>query len=113
MTTRFISVQVEEHDEVPDGCSLRFRAQDEGRPVARVVWESENGVSGLWTVESASSDGSRSVAIAFAVDDSSAGTSLLILGGDYGLRLTAVETGETEAAPYLLVNPTSAVFETP
>jgi hypothetical protein len=100
----FVSVQVEEHDELPEGCSLRFRAQGDGRTILRVEWESDDGVSGTWCVEGASSDGSRIPAMAFAVDDSSAGTSILIVGGDHGLRLTSVETGETVAAPYLLVS---------
>lgn len=102
--THFVSVQVEEHPELPEGCSLRFRAQDNGRAITRVAWESEDGVAGIWSVESASSDGSRGRATAFAVDDSSAGTSILIVGGDHGLRLVSSETGETAAAPYLLVS---------
>lgn len=103
--TRFVSVQVEEHDELPDGCSLRFKAQGDGHVVQRVQWESDDGASGIWKVESADADGRRGDAMAFAVDDSSAGTSILIIGGARGLRLTLLDTGETVAAPYVLVSP--------
>lgn len=109
MTARFIDVNVEEHEELPDGCSLRFRAQANGHPVERVTWESDDGVTGIWRVGAASSDGTTAAAMAFPVDDSSAGTSILIVGGDRGLRLTSTETGETRAEPYLLVSRTAIV----
>ncbi|MDF2698135.1 MAG: hypothetical protein K0S65_6518, partial [Labilithrix sp.] len=107
MTTRFVQVQVEEHDELPEGCSLRFRAHGEGRGVEHVIWESDDGEAGTWRVEGAASDGTRVGAVAFEVDDSSAGTSILVVGSDHGLRLTEIESGTSVAAPYLLVSRTA------
>jgi hypothetical protein len=104
VASSFVDVQVEEHEALPDGCSLRFKAQGAAGPVEHVAWESEDGVGGTWRVEGAASDGSRIVARAFPVDDSSAGTSVLIVGGDHGLRLTSLDTGETVAEAYLLVS---------
>lgn len=103
MQPRFIQIQVEEHEEIPEGCSLRFRAQDAGTPIERIVWESESGRAGVWRVEGRSSTGERTPATAYAVDDSSAGTSILVVGGEHGLRLVAHD-GETLAEPYLLVS---------
>ena len=96
-----VAVQVEEHEALPDGCSLRFKAQDDGAPIARVTWESDDGVAGTWSVEAEALDGSRAPATAYRVDDSSAGTSLLIVGGARGLRLTLGTTRVAE--PYLLL----------
>ncbi|HVH42883.1 MAG TPA: hypothetical protein VM925_11090 [Labilithrix sp.] len=101
---RFIDVLVEEHDDLPEGCSLRFRAQDAGAIVERIMWESDSGTRGVWRVEGRTSGGERTPAVAHAVDDSSAGTSILIVGGEHGLRLTCLETAETVAEPYLLVS---------
>lgn len=97
----FVAVQVEEHEALPEGCSLRFKAQDAGEPIAEVRWESDDGVAGTWTVEAEAIDGTRSPAMAYRVDDSSAGTSLLIVGGAHGLRLTLGSTHVAE--PYLLL----------
>jgi hypothetical protein len=104
----FVSVDVEEHDALPDGCCLRFRAHGEGRTIERVSYESETGTSGTWTVAGRTADGAAAPATAFEVDDSSAGTSLLVVGGEHGLRLTSVVTGETIAEPYLLLSLDSA-----
>lgn len=107
MTTSFITVQVEEHEALPDGCSQRFRATGVGRPVHRVVYESEDGENGTWTVRGATAEGSSTVAMVMPVDDSGAGTSMLVVGGDHGLRLTSTTTGATIAAPYLLLAPSA------
>lgn len=107
MSGGFIDVHVVEHDALPDGCSLRFRAQDAGVAVQEIVWESDDGVGGTWRVEAAFAGDARAPATAFPVDDSSAGTSILIVGGDHGLRLTSRATGETVAEPYLLLSRTA------
>lgn len=104
MGSTFVNVQVEEHAELPDGCCLRFRAQSAARPVAAVAYESEAGTGGSWRVEGRASDGALTPALSFEVDDSSAGTSLLVVGGDHGLRLTSLATGETVVEPYLLLS---------
>jgi hypothetical protein len=98
---------VEEHDELPEGCSMRFRADGEGRPAERVAYESETGVSGAFRVEGRGADGEPLTATAFEVKDSSAGTSLLVVGGARGLRLISLATGETFAEPYLLLAPSA------
>ena len=101
----FIQVEVEEHEEIPDGCSLRFRAAPGAsapRPVTRVTYEAEDGTTGVWIIEAESADGARTTALAIEVDDSGAGTSTLVYGGARGLRLTLGAT--TAAEPYLLLD---------
>lgn len=104
MASFFVDVMIEEHEGLPEGCSQRFRAQGAGAPVSRISWESDDGVRGAWDVFAASEDGAANVAMAYPVDDSSAGTSILIVGGDRGLRLVAREQGVTVLEPYLLVS---------
>jgi hypothetical protein len=101
----FVDVLVEEHDELPDGCSMRFRAAGAGRPIERVSYESESGVGGAFRVEGRGADGAPVPATAYEVKDSSAGTSLLVVGGGRGLRLISLATGETFAEPYLFLAP--------
>jgi hypothetical protein len=103
MGSIFVNVQVEEHEALPDGCSMRFRAQRERGPVRLIAYEAESGASGRWRVEGEAADGSPVGATAYEVDDSSAGTSMLIVGGAHGLRLTLDSTGETAAESYLLL----------
>ena len=105
----FVNVDVVEHEALPDGCCLRFRAQTEGRAIERVTYESESGTGGIWTVAAHDAADRPTAATAFEVDDSSAGTSLLVVGGEHGLRLTSVATGETIAEPYLLLSLQSAL----
>lgn len=105
----FIDVSVEPHEELPDGCSMRFKAHGGERPAARVRYESEDGVGGEWLVEAVQADGSRGPARAAPVDDSSAGSSMLVFGGTHGLRLTSVETGAVVAEAYLLLSAGSIV----
>ncbi len=102
----FVTVLVEEHEALPDGCVQRFRATGEPSVVHRVAWESEDGVAGTWAVRGAVADGSFIPALARPVDDSSAGTSILVVGGDHGLRLTS-ERGDEVAIAYLLLAPSS------
>jgi hypothetical protein len=109
VSARFIDVQVEEHPELPDGCSLRFRENGERRAVALVRYESEAGTAGIWRVEAARADGTRAPAQAVSVDDSSAGTATLIVGGEHGLRLTSLESGDTASEPYLLLAESAVV----
>ena len=101
-----VEVNIEEHEALPQGCCMRFRASGEPRPVRYVTYESEDGREGTWHVEAQHSDGSRAPAMAIEVDDSGAGTSTLIYGGNHGLRLTPTFTTSDEriAEPYLLVS---------
>jgi hypothetical protein len=98
---RFIDVEVEEHDELPDGCELRFHAVGESRPVSRVQYEPLAGPEGAFAVMAAGGGPAQ----ATPVDDSSAGTSVLITGDARGLRLQRAGAGDDApiAEPYLLL----------
>lgn len=102
----FVTVLVEEHDALPDGCVQRFRATGDASIVHHVDWESEDGEAGTWAVRGELADGAPTPALARPVDDSSAGTSILVVGGDHGLRLTS-SGGAVVAVAYLLLAPTA------
>jgi hypothetical protein len=102
-----IFVSVEPHEQLPEGCSMRFKAHGAVRPIARIRYESEDGVGGNWTVEALFSDGKRGPAQTAPVEDSSAGSSNLVFGGDHGLRLTSLETGVEVAEAFLLLSDAS------
>jgi hypothetical protein len=104
----FVTVLVEEHEAIPDGCVQRFRATGEPSVVHHVTWESEDGVAGTWAVRGVLADGAATPALARPVDDSSAGTSILVVGGDHGLRLTS-DAGDEVAVAYLLLSPEAIV----
>ena len=104
----FVTVLVEEHEALPDGCVQRFRATGDAREVRHVAWEPEDGEAGTWAVRGQLADGTSTPALARPVDDSSAGTSILVVGGDHGLRLTS-STGEEAAVAYLLLAPSAIV----
>ena len=108
MTTAFVTVHVEEHEVLPEGCSQRFRATGEERVVHHVAYEPEDAGAGTWEVRGQRADGTTTPAIARPVDDSSAGTSILVVGGDHGLRLTST-TGQVIAEAYLLLAPSAIV----
>ena len=104
MTNRFVTVQVEEHEAIPDGCSQRFRATGDAVPVHHVRYEPEDGgKESTWSVRGERADGTSVIAMVQPVDDSSAGTSMLVVGGDHGVRLTS-ESGEEAALPFLLLS---------
>lgn len=108
---RFIDVLVEEHEALPDGCGLRFHALGDDRPVGIIRWETTVGGDDRWTIEAIDADGARRPATATLVDDSSAGTSLLLWGGEHGVRLRPADAPESEeiAEPYLLLDVDAAV----
>ena len=101
MHGRYIDVVVDEQEGIPDGCELRFHAVGESRPVKRVLYEPMTGPEGEYEVTAASGE----PALATPVDDSSAGTSILVYGDAGGIRLRAIgaETAEPIAEPYLLL----------
>lgn len=107
---RFIDVSVEEHDAIPEGCELRFHALDGGRPVRTIRWETTASGDDLWIVEAVDATGARGQATATVVDDSSAGTSLLVHGGARGLRLRPADdaTAPEVPEPYLLLDVSAA-----
>lgn len=104
MTTRFLSIAVDPHPDLPGGCSQRFKAQGDTRPVHRVRYEPDEGPEGIWQVFACDPHGLHA-ANATVVDDSSAGLSVLIWGGTLGLRLRHAESGRVLAEPYLLLAP--------
>ena len=102
---KYVDVVVEEHDELPDGCELRFHAVGEPREVRRVRYEPLVGPEGEFAVMAVDGTGAEVPARVVPVDDSGAGTSLLVYGGARGLRLRrAGGAGEAVAEPYLLLS---------
>jgi hypothetical protein len=103
----YIDVNVDEHEDLPEGCELRFHAVGPSRPIARIRYEPMTGPEGDFAVTTAGG----AAAQATPVDDSSAGTSVLITGDSRGLRLRrlgAAHASNVEPAiaePYLLLSP--------
>jgi len=106
---RFIHVEVEEHEALPDGCSMRFHGTGPSFAVERVRYESEDGRDGVWIVHAEDADGRRGPATGCTVEDSSAGSSTLIHGGAHGLRLVHEDGGDEVAEPYLLLAPSAVL----
>ena len=102
MTARFINLFIDPNPNCPEGCDLRFSASGASRPVTWVRREDGTvcDVSG-W---SSRDGGSACAAHATPVEDSGAGVSLLVHGGDWGLRLTPRGGGPASGEPYLLLD---------
>jgi hypothetical protein len=100
---RYIDVVVEEHDALPEGCEMRFHAVGAARPVRRIRYEPLSGPEGEFEVGTEGGEAARAV----PVDDSGAGTAILIYGDARGLRLRrlmgAAALDEPIAEPYLLL----------
>src|SRR5687767_2341062 len=98
----FIEVFVEEHEEIPEGCGLRFRVVSGGaapRPVKRILYAPEGEEAPTeWLVEAPGGESKAAL-----VEDSGAGSATLIFGGDRGLRLRDA-SGRVLAEPYLLLS---------
>jgi hypothetical protein len=109
VTPTFITVMVDEHEDLPEGCCMRFKAVGSPRAVRRVRLDEGDGPAGEWTVESCGESGDLGIAQAVTVEDSSAGSSVLIYGGARGLRLRPAAGGSVVAEPYLLVAERSVV----
>ena len=102
---RFLDVLVDPHPALPDGCCMRWKLAGEPRPVTRVRWEPDDAPAGVFRVHGLSDREAVIPALAVLVEDSSAGTSLLVYGGAHGLRLVGEEDGAAVAELYLLVAP--------
>ncbi len=109
---KFVTVIVEEHDEIPDGCCMRFKAIGDARPVRTVRYADLTGSRETTWCVSSPGDGDPTAASfvsastrGILVEDSGAGTCVLVYGGPKGLRLRSLEGGETIAEPYLLLSP--------
>jgi len=111
MEPAFVTVLVEEHEALPQGCVMRFKRVGEPRAIARVLYEPEAETRGaaVWRVEAVDEGGGVSQAWAVTVEDSSAGVSTLVYGGSWGLRLRREGGdgeeggGEEVAESYLLL----------
>lgn len=101
--TRFINLFIDPNPNCPEGCDLRFSACGDPR---RVTWvRREDGDDSVFDVVGWSSAGGGSPCDAWAapVEDSGAGVSILVYGGDWGLRLTPRDGGDPSGEPYLLL----------
>ncbi len=76
---------------------LRFKSEGEARPITRVRYDGEECAVIGWSSEGACP------AQQIVVEDSSAGTAVLITGGDLGVRLTP-PSGDPIDEPYLLLS---------
>lgn len=82
---------------------MRFKAVGSPRAVRRVRLDESDGPGAEWTVESCGESGEFGLAHGVTVEDSSAGSSMLIYGGVRGLRLRSAADGSVVAEPYLLL----------
>jgi GTP cyclohydrolase II len=108
----FVDVCVEAHTALPDGLMLRFKAAPEARTtaVSRVDYAPEDAdVAGPFRVEGRDADDRPCPAQAITVEDSAAGVSVLVYGGDHGLRLFDERdpAAPPRAEPYLLLPATA------
>jgi hypothetical protein len=102
---RFYDVSVEPHAAVPDGFSGRWMVASDPYEVSSVYYEPDEGPDGEYPIEAVWSDGRRSPARAVWVEDSAAGLSLLVSGGDWGLRIGAKDGPQWAEAYLLLAGP--------
>jgi hypothetical protein len=97
---QFIDVFVDPNPNAPEGCGLRFKATDAPRPVARVRLE------GRWCRVVGWSRAGECAAQQAVVEDSGAGSAVLIFGGDFGIRLFP-DGGEPFGESHLLLDRTA------
>lgn len=104
---RFIDIFIDPNPNCPEGCDLRFQASGASRPVAALRYWVGTDEAILCDVTgwSSAGGGSPCPAQAASVDDSGAGVSLLVYGGDWGLRLTPRDGRPPFGEPYLLLDP--------
>jgi GTP cyclohydrolase II len=106
----FVDVAVDPHAALPDGLMLRFKAVPDATatPIARVEYTPEDAeIAGPFRIEGRDAADRPCPARAIAVEDSAAGISVLVFGGDHGLRLYDERDPEAppRAEPYLLLPP--------
>ena len=104
--TRFVDVWVEENPDC-EPCQLRWKMESEPHPVARIRWAGDDDAPREHRVTGWSSAGGGTPVPAqgVRVEDSGAGTVILIWGGDWGVRLDPLDGGPRLAEPYLKVDP--------
>jgi hypothetical protein len=103
---RFVDVLVEENDGCPE-CTLRFKMEDEPRPVRAVRWTGDDDRTVVCDVLGWSSAGGGSAvpALGCTVEDSGSGGAVLVWGGDWGLRLVPRGGGPGFAESHLRLAP--------
>lgn len=86
---QFVEVSVVAHPQLPEGFFGRWKLADGRQEIAvsQVFYSPDEGEDGQYLVEAAWSDGRRTAARQVWVEDSAAGVSALLVGGDLGLRL--------------------------
>jgi hypothetical protein len=100
---RTIDLFIDPNPNCPEGCDLRFSACGEPR---RVTWVRPGGGDAAacdvygW---SSAGGGTPCAAWAAPVEDSGAGISILVYGGDWGLRLAPRDGRPAFGEPYLLL----------
>jgi hypothetical protein len=104
---QFITVLVDPNPNWPDGSALRFKAEDTPRTVTRVRWYDDSDVARICRVLGWSSQdgGSPCPALAVTIEDSSAGTAVMIWGGDWGVRLEPEDGGDAFGQDHLRLSP--------
>lgn len=107
---RSIDIFIEPNPNCPDGCGQRFTATGPARIVHRVrYWISADRSIPCDVVGwSSAGGGIPCPARAVTVEDSGAGVSTLVYGGDWGLRLTPRDGGAPFGEPYLLLDDAEA-----
>jgi hypothetical protein len=103
---RFVDVIVEPNDGC-EPCALRFKMEDEPRPVRAVRWAGDDDRAVECDVVgwSSTSGGSPVPAMAVTIEDSSSGVATLVWGGDWGLRLTPRDGGVPFGESHLRLAP--------
>lgn len=102
MAPRFADVEVAPHPALPEGFSGRWMCAGDSTEVTEIYYTPDQGPDGVYQVTAQWCDGRRSPAVQVPVEDSAAGVSQLLIGGDYGLRLWR-EGGPEWAESYLLL----------
>lgn len=103
---QFIDVAVVPHPSMPEGfCGRWRRAPDRAEQAcSHAYYSPDDGPDGVYAVAAQWSDGRRTPARRLWVEDSAAGVSVLLVGGDWGLRLWREGDGAELAEPYLLLD---------
>ena len=103
----FVDVLVEPNPNWPEGSALRFKAEDAPRVVRRVRWYDDREVAFVCRVSGWSSAGGGSPVEArgVTIEDSGAGTAVMIWGGDWGLRLEPEDGREPFGQDHLRLAP--------
>ena len=105
---RFIDVLVTPHPNLSEGCEQRFKAADAAAPapIAALSYDGRACAVSGW---SSHRGGSPCPAFTVRVEDSGAGTAILLYGGDWGVRLAPTDGSPPLYEPYLLLSDDSVL----